>query len=207
VHEYTEAFLDIVKEQGKRYSKLIICGDSYNGEVLAQLLSFHGIYADVIEEELTQVEEDSLYICTCYDWDILALFDEGDIGNRIIVFENPIYSLLQNKEAERSYDNWKTVLQEIRVAEEEHKLVLFGAGNQGRELLKRYRWNVQYFIDNNEQREGEVCENIKICHTHKLLEDKEAVIVITCRDYKSVKKQLLEMGINRERILNGNILL
>ena len=207
VNEYTEAFLSIVKERSKKYKNIVVCATYSKGEQLVQLLAFHGIYVDVLEEDIECVEEDTFYIFTQYDWDLLEHFQMEDIGEKIVVFENPNNFLLQSKEVQRKDRDGKESLRVIHEAEKNKKLVLFGVGKQCKDLLKNYGWNVLYYVDNNTNRIGDEFEGRIIYSPSKLLEDTDALVVITCYDYRSVKRQLKEMGIERNRIVNGNILL
>lgn len=77
------------------------------------------------------------------------------------------------------------------------RIVVFGIGEKCRELLKYNKEKIDYFVDNDERKQGGVFENIKIFHPRILEEEKKSEIIVFISSneyYYEISKQLLKMG-------------
>lgn len=89
------------------------------------------------------------------------------------------------------------------------KSIIFGAGSCGRNLKKGleqyYQINISAVCDNNESKWGETIDDVPIIAPQKLLEtDFDRIFVCVSEEpwYTAVIKQLTDMGISRDKIIN-----
>lgn len=85
------------------------------------------------------------------------------------------------------------------------KTYFFGSGKIGKRILntaREYGIVVNGFIDNNQALWGTFCEGVQI-YSPDILKEEEADVYITCLDYKTIRTQLLSMGIGKEHIIYG----
>lgn len=85
------------------------------------------------------------------------------------------------------------------------KTYFFGSGKIGKRMLntaKGYGMQIDGFVDNNETLWGTFCEGLRV-YSPDILKNEEAIIYITCLDYKTIKAQLEEMGISGQRVIYG----
>ena len=74
------------------------------------------------------------------------------------------------------------------------KFVIFGAGNTGLRALKKYgKDNMAFWIDNNIEKDGKLLEGITIYAFNSILSElRNYHIIIACKAYKTIEKQLLD---------------
>lgn len=79
-----------------------------------------------------------------------------------------------------------------------------GGGLWGREIAQTYKENCKGFIDNNNKLWGKDIQGIPVFSPDILMKtsDNSKVLITTRLYYKEIKKQLLDMGIAEERIIN-----
>lgn len=76
------------------------------------------------------------------------------------------------------------------------KVVIFGAGNVGRMVLKNYKNRVAYFIDNNEKLYGNNIEGIAIKKVADFVPDKDKYqLIIASYSQSIMEQQIVNMGI------------
>lgn len=81
---------------------------------------------------------------------------------------------------------------------ENNKYLIFGAGKNGREALKKYKPNVLYFIDNDTGKDGKVIEGVTVKSFSKALEDSQLYsshIIVASIYSNSIVEQLEKAGI------------
>lgn len=99
-------------------------------------------------------------------------------------------------------------MEQVKKNLEKRKLICFGSGADGKLAKDIFGGFVEEFCfcDNSEQRWGQNLDGFEIISPRQLLEEyqkKEFLILISSRNYrKPIQKQLLEMGIRKESILN-----
>lgn len=80
------------------------------------------------------------------------------------------------------------------------KIILFGAGKYGRSAVKYYGLeNISYFVDNNSAKWGTQIYGIPVLNIEQLIEKVRSYdyqIIISCRVFKDIEKQLKKLGIN-----------
>lgn len=84
-----------------------------------------------------------------------------------------------------------------KLANEEKKVVLYGAGNCGLEtltLLAKYKIKVTYLCDDNEDRIGSYLKNVKISKIEDIVVDVNTVIIITSGYNAKMKEKLKKLG-------------
>lgn len=85
-------------------------------------------------------------------------------------------------------------------------VLLFGAGKRGRywlEFLEDYGIVPAGMIDNNQSLWGTLCRGIRVYGPTRLADKHFDVVFITCNDERSIYQQLLELGIDRRKIIVG----
>lgn len=82
--------------------------------------------------------------------------------------------------------------------------IFFGAGKNGKywlQCLKEFGAAPDGFIDNNQSLWGRECEGIPVYAPDRLQTLAYDYVAITCKDTETIYQQLLEMGIEEEKIL------
>jgi len=81
-------------------------------------------------------------------------------------------------------------------------LILFGAGLIGRQVLPRYlhKFNILAFVDNDPRKHNGTISNIDIIHPEQIQKYKYDYIVITSTSIEPIKAQLIELGLQKEKI-------
>ncbi len=82
------------------------------------------------------------------------------------------------------------------------KLILFGVGIHTLKyitIIKYFGKNVDYLVDNSDEKVGNSFEGIEIISPYKLI-DMECQIIISCIHVKEISEQLIEMGIGNKQI-------
>lgn len=90
------------------------------------------------------------------------------------------------------------------------KIYFFGAGIIGKRWIKfatKYDIKIEGVIDNNKDLWGNYCEGILIYSIDILKSLKNGLVCITCKNYESVRKQLLDIGLMKEQIIDIDSLL
>lgn len=78
----------------------------------------------------------------------------------------------------------------------DNKIILFGAGNNGKKLLEKIRENVAYFVDNDAEKAGKQIDGVEIISYKTLLEIYEDyMVVVTPNERKEIENLLLKDGI------------
>jgi len=206
IHEYTNIFLDLLLSKKSDGKKLIVVGDIGACSKMIELIEIHGIEVDGISEELYSLCEDEFYILNNYAWKTVEFFSPEEAVGKYIIFEDPGQSVLMPKKKTVITHGIKDMFRLIRNAESENKLVVFGAGRNATRLSEAYNLDVAYYIDNDPDRVGEDFFGRIIRTVSAILID-NAIILVSANDFMSMKKQLLEMGVDNDRILDGNRLL
>ncbi len=86
------------------------------------------------------------------------------------------------------------------------ELLFFGAGKKGRYWLEYGRGfgiEPKGIIDNDRTLCGSLCENIRIYHPDNLNELSFEYIFITCNREQEIYQQLLELGVEKSKIISG----
>lgn len=85
-------------------------------------------------------------------------------------------------------------------------IVIFGAGNVGRMVLKNNRNRVAYFIDNNEQLHGNNIDGIIIKSVDEFIEDKDKYeLIIASYSQEVMEQQIVGMGVKNYRLFLNDI--
>ncbi len=138
-------------------------------------------------------------LCTRFDAD--AMFDITDASRRIKDYENR--SLLKSLHFDEPVLDYAKKTVDI-IREYEH-IVLFGAGITGEKVKKYLDQNgilVEYFIDNNPNKQGKRLEGIEILSEKAVLERiPSATIVVSCDAFMEITDQLVRDGFNKEHIV------
>lgn len=90
------------------------------------------------------------------------------------------------------------------------KLYFFGAGTVGKRWIKfalKYDIKIEGVIDNNKDLWGHYCEGILIYSADILQSLKNILVYITCVNCEAIKKQLFDIGLTKEQIIDFNSLL
>lgn len=87
-----------------------------------------------------------------------------------------------------------------------HKLILFGAGLVGRQILPKYqrRYDIVAFTDNDKAKHGTYVSGVEIVPVHKIDEFNYDYIVITSTASAQIYDQLLTIGIPKDKILEAS---
>ena len=199
---YTGAFIEIVwkaKNAGKR-----IVVDSEISENIIYLLKVNGINADATTDDIEDFSYvENFYVFDMYDWDTLKYFEPNEAGNKFTVFENAYTFVHEGPDI--SLNTQMSIMLKARNAEADKNLVIFGAGRNAGILQDKYNFDVQYYVDNNQDKIGQEYLGRVIQSVNTI--GAEAFVLVAANDYKKIKKQLLEYGINPQKIANGNKLI
>ncbi len=89
-------------------------------------------------------------------------------------------------------------------------VIFFGCGKLGKEMLDF--WNLhgrqpRFFCDNNSDLWGKKICNIIVINPKELMDVNYEKIILSLSHWEEVRKQLCEMGINREKIVSPNFIL
>jgi pyruvyl transferase EpsI len=85
-----------------------------------------------------------------------------------------------------------------------NKIILFGAGQEGKELTYRINKNkIKYFVDNNVERVGKYLEEIEIVSVETMLSEYtgEIIVITTLKYEQEIRKQL--SGLKLYNMFNG----
>ncbi len=85
-------------------------------------------------------------------------------------------------------------------------IYFFGAGKIGKtckQFAQRCKITIAGFIDNNKNLWGGYCEEIPVYSAQILKENPLSVVCITCNNFQPIQKQLIEMGIDKKRIITN----
>jgi len=84
----------------------------------------------------------------------------------------------------------------------EIKILLFGAGLVGRQVLAQYldRFHVLAFADNDPKKHNGTISDIKIIHPEQIKQFNYDYIVITSTSIEPIQNQLLELGVPKDKI-------
>ncbi len=82
------------------------------------------------------------------------------------------------------------------------KLILFGAGLVGRQVLPKYheRFDILAFADNDPKKHNDVISGISIIHPEQIFQCDYDYIVITSTSIDPIEEQLLTLGVPKEKI-------
>lgn len=77
------------------------------------------------------------------------------------------------------------------------KVVIFGAGATGQRAIRKYgKENIAFFVDNDFSKEGKELEELPICLFDSVKSElKDCHVIIACKAYKTIEKQLIENSI------------
>lgn len=76
------------------------------------------------------------------------------------------------------------------------RIVIFGAGQIGRQALTMYKGNVKYFIDNDEKLQGTLIDGVSVKSINAILEDTDDFQIVIASAYqKSMEQQLKDLGV------------
>lgn len=78
----------------------------------------------------------------------------------------------------------------IQMIAEGRKVVLFGAGERCRYILEKLKITVDCIVDNNERIQGTKVKDVSVFSPSEILDKKNHVVVVTCRDYGDIVQQL-----------------
>lgn len=85
-----------------------------------------------------------------------------------------------------------------------NKLIIFGAGKRGKatiDSLQKYGIKPDCFVDNSVEKQGTIYCGLPVMKPQILLEDMNSKVCVAAVNAEPMKKQLLEMGIATERIV------
>lgn len=115
------------------------------------------------------------------------LFDKGKIDEK----EIEIYQSVMKRGADNRFI---TRMENERM--DDKKVILFGAGNNGKKLLEKIREKVAFFVDSDTGKTGKQINGVKVISYETLLEIyRDYQIVVTPKDRREIENLLLEDGI------------
>ena len=86
------------------------------------------------------------------------------------------------------------------------KIIIWGTGFEVIRIVERYHIPISatvYFVDNDEQKQGKEFMGKPIEHPKKILEEKEALVIIASSYYEEIIRQIIDQGLcAKERIIN-----
>ena len=77
-------------------------------------------------------------------------------------------------------------------------LLLFGAGNQCRQLIDEINLIPRIIVDNDFNKSGEIIRGIKVAHTKAIGDWSEYFVIVTCAVTNDIEQQLEQIGLKRE---------
>lgn len=80
------------------------------------------------------------------------------------------------------------------------KIIIFGAGNNGKIIFEWLPIDILYFVDNDKSKWGTKIENIEIREPRSILHENrdEVIVLIASLFYLEIEKQLEEMGLKKD---------
>lgn len=199
---YTNAFIKLVwnaKNMGKR-----IVVDSEISENIIYLLKVNGINVDATTADIENFsDEDCFFVFDMYDWYTLQHFKPNEAGIKYTIFEE-VY-IFAHKGPRINFSTQMDIMLNVKSAEMDNKLIVFGAGRNARILYNKYNFDVRCYVDNNRDKIGQEYLGRQIQSIEAI--GKEDLVLVAANDYKKIKEQLLKFGINFQQIVNGNKLI
>lgn len=88
------------------------------------------------------------------------------------------------------------------------KVIIFGAGVQGRKILKEIvgKYEVVLMIDNDPKKNNTYIENVLVMNLSKEILDRtyfDAIIIGTLSGYKAIMRQLMDLGVPSTKIITS----
>jgi len=203
VDDYARTLVDKVWHEMENGKTVCVYSSGYDAERVINLLRHHGIWevCRITEKSPEFFSESAFVIFTDYHYDLLEKIDPQNtrIGEKYVVFRNLEIELL--KTLETRHTDLKELFYKVIAASQSGRLAVFGAGLTAERLVNSLALNVQYYMDNN-------LEKQKTLFLGKSVRNPKGYtrgdyVLIAAMDERAMHNQLLESGISEEMLING----
>lgn len=203
-HVVVEAMVEMAWKQRQAGKKICVFEDTKGTREIRNILKYHGLEVDAIlhredKEELTK--ENVFTFFDSNDYDILDEIDYNFklLGKNYIAYEGVTHSLHTEFIDEDENADTKEFIRFIDTIRQKRTIV-FGTGFSAVKINSIYHIDAEYYIDNNEKKNGTIFEGKKIWLPDRLKEENkdEICVVIASLRYQEMKKQLLDNDLCKE---------
>lgn len=203
-HIVVQVMVEMAWEQKELGKRICVFEDTKGTRGIRRILKYHGLEVEEVlhkEDKIKLVQEDVFTFFDSNDYEILDDIDyEFDLlGKNYIAYEGVAHSLHTEFIDEDENEDTKEFIRFIDTIRNKRTIV-FGTGFSALKINNVYHIDAEYYIDNNEKKNGTMFDGKKIWLPDKLSEENvdDICVVIASLRYNEMKKQLVDNGLCKE---------
>lgn len=205
-----QAMVDLAWEQKLSGKKVYVYEDTKGTREIRRILKYHGLEIDDILNKKDRdmlVQENAFTFFDSNDYEILddIDYDFRLLGKNYIVYERVMHSLHTEFVDENENIDTKEFIKFIDTIRNK-RTIIFGTGFSALKVNSVYHIDAEYYIDNNEKKNGTEYEGKRVWLPQKLVDENmdEICVVIASLKFNEMKKQLIDnKWCKEDRIFDG----
>lgn len=187
---FVDSFIRVLK---KKVSERNVCFVDFSNEYVLKKIK-----EKFTDGELSNDDKKDFYVVLDYNEQIISEFNTKNY----VVGED--YCICESKwfygDGNINKSNYKAARIRINYAIKEQHCIVFGRGEFSKRIIEEYPLGIDYFIDNNNISDF---MNKRVFNVNQVQLPPNAWYVLAMRDYEKPYVQLIENGIDEDRIIIG----